>query len=102
MLVIRCREGETVAIGDDVEVTVLAAGAGRVKLGFSAPTSVVVVRRCAELTRRQNQAAINEFDAGMLAKLGPYLSHDPAAGVPCVVSWDTLLSKKDSRQERNG
>src|SRR5262245_41817221 len=57
MLVIRCRQGETLQIGDEVEVAVLALGSGKVKLGVNAPPRVKVLRKALEMTREQNIAA---------------------------------------------
>ena len=86
MLVIRCREGESVSIGDDIEVTVLAAGAGKVKLGFKAPVSVLVARRCMELTRRQNHAAVHGTDSSLIDGLAGYLNRAEPNNLTCIVS----------------
>jgi carbon storage regulator len=85
VLVIRCREGESVSIGDDVEVTVLTAGPGRVKLGFKAPASVVVARQCLELTRKQNHVAVHGTDTSVLGELVAFLSGTQPNSVSCVV-----------------
>jgi len=57
MLVVRRRQGESVVIGDDVEVVILEAGPNRVKLGIMAPRDVLVFRKELELTSQQNRAA---------------------------------------------
>ncbi len=57
MLVIRRRVGETLLIGDEVEVEVLEAGSTQVKLGIRAPRSVGVVRKEIRVVGEQNQAA---------------------------------------------
>jgi len=57
MLVVRRREGESVLIGDDIEVVVLEASANRVKLGITAPREILVFRKELELTREQNRMA---------------------------------------------
>jgi carbon storage regulator len=69
MLVIRCREGETVRIGDDVEITLLAVSARRAKLGVTAPQRVRVARKGAELTRAQNIVSAQLEPAEMLRVL---------------------------------
>jgi carbon storage regulator len=51
------RAGETLQIGEGVEIEVLDARAGRVKLGIVAPASVQIVRKEARLTREENLAA---------------------------------------------
>jgi carbon storage regulator len=57
MLVVRRRQGESVLIGEDIEVVVLEAGGNRVKLGIMAPREILVFRKELELTREQNRMA---------------------------------------------
>ena len=57
MFVIRRKAGESVLVGDGVEITVLEITANRVKLGFVAPAEVAVVRSEILLSRNQNVAA---------------------------------------------
>jgi carbon storage regulator len=45
MLVLTRRSNQSIMIGDDVEVTVLAVAGEKVRLGISAPTEVPVFRR---------------------------------------------------------
>lgn len=45
MLILTRQVGETLLIGDDVKVTVLAVDGYQVKLGTSAPADVVVLRQ---------------------------------------------------------
>ena len=44
MLVLRRKVGERIIINDSIEVTVLCVRGGKVRLGFSAPPSVRVLR----------------------------------------------------------
>jgi carbon storage regulator len=44
MLVLSRKRDESVVIGDNIEVTVLSVGNGRVKLGIRAPRTVSVLR----------------------------------------------------------
>jgi carbon storage regulator len=74
MLVVRRREGESVLIGDDIEVVVLEAGANRVKLGITAPREVLVFRKELELTREQNRVAATA-DALSLSRLASALGN---------------------------
>lgn len=58
MLVITRRKGETVKIGDDIEVVVVEVGDGSVRLGINAPKPTVILR--GELYRaveRENRSA---------------------------------------------
>ncbi len=49
MLVLSRREGETIKIGSDVELTVVSIRGDRVRLGIAAPPEVQIVRE--ELAR---------------------------------------------------
>jgi carbon storage regulator len=44
MLVLSRKNGESIQIGQSIEVKVLEVGGGRVKLGFSAPRDVEIQR----------------------------------------------------------
>ena len=44
MLVLTRRQGESIAIGDDVIVTVLEIRGGQVRLGIVAPSEITVLR----------------------------------------------------------
>lgn len=44
MLILQRKEGESLLIGDEVEVTVLSVEAGRVRLAIQAPRSVTILR----------------------------------------------------------
>ncbi|HOL69836.1 MAG TPA: carbon storage regulator [Bryobacteraceae bacterium] len=65
MLVIRRRAGESVLIGDEVEVRVTEIGSTRVKLCILAPKDVVVLRKEVKLTREANVAAAREAPADL-------------------------------------
>ncbi len=60
MLVIRRRAGETLLIGDDIEIEILEMGSSQVKLGIRAPKNVVVLRKEIQITGQQNLAAAKE------------------------------------------
>jgi carbon storage regulator len=51
------REGESILIGDDIEIRILATGGSRVKIGIAAPRSIPVVAREMKLVRAENIAA---------------------------------------------
>lgn len=72
MLVVRRRQGESVLIGDDIEIVVLEAGANRVKLGIMAPREILVFRKELELTREQNRVAATA-DVTALSRLANVL-----------------------------
>jgi carbon storage regulator len=60
MLVIRRRAGETVLIGEDIEIEILDIGGSQVKLGIRAPKQVTVLRKEIHITGQQNLAASKE------------------------------------------
>ncbi len=57
MFVIRRKAGESVVVGQGIEIHVLEVGNNRVKLGFVAPPEVSVVRHEVLIAGKQNLAA---------------------------------------------
>jgi carbon storage regulator len=57
MLVIRRKHGESVLIGDGIEVTVLEASSGQVTLGVLAPQDVPILRKEISLAAEANRVA---------------------------------------------
>jgi carbon storage regulator len=57
VLVIRRRAGQSVLIGDAIEIEIIEAGPGRVKLGITAPKEILVLRKEISITREQNLSA---------------------------------------------
>jgi carbon storage regulator len=66
VLVIRRRQGESIHIGDAVEIEVIECGPNRVKLGIRAPREVPVIRNEVMLTRKQNLEAAQSILLGKL------------------------------------
>lgn len=58
MLILTRRIGETIRIGDDIEVTVLAVNGNQVRIGTKAPEDVSVHRE--EIYQRIEQQRISE------------------------------------------
>jgi carbon storage regulator len=75
MLVLTRRTGETICLGDDIEIEVLEARPGVVRLGVRAPKSVRVLRAelVAEVAKTNNQSVVT---ADLAAVTG--LKSDPA------------------------
>lgn len=44
MLVLSRREGETIIVGDDIEITILKVRQGKIRIGITAPDDVRIVR----------------------------------------------------------
>jgi len=57
MLVLRRRAGESVLIGDDIEVELLAVSQHGAKIGIRAPKDTIVLRKELKITRDQNAQA---------------------------------------------
>ena len=60
MLVIRRRAGESLFIGDGVEIRILDVGPSQVKLGIEAPKEVTVMRNEVRQTQRVNLDAASQ------------------------------------------
>jgi carbon storage regulator len=75
MLVMSRRQGETILIGDDVEILIAHIGRSRVKVGIRAPRQTPVVAREMKLVREENLAAAARSSqpalSGLIARLKP-------------------------------
>jgi carbon storage regulator len=57
MLMMSRRQGETILIGDDIEIVIAHIGRTRVKVGIRAPRETTVLAREVKLVRDENMAA---------------------------------------------
>jgi carbon storage regulator len=57
MLVLRRRAGESVLIGDDIEVELLAVTPQGAKIGIRAPKDTIVLRKELKVVQQQNALA---------------------------------------------
>jgi carbon storage regulator len=75
MLVMSRRQGETILIGDDIEIVIAHIGRSRVKVGIRAPRQMQVIAREMKLVREENVAAAamppTPALSGLLALLQP-------------------------------
>jgi carbon storage regulator len=69
MLVIRRRLGESLLIGDNVEIEILDATSSHVKLGIRAPKQVTVLRKEIYLTQQQNAMSAGEVSPEAMNRL---------------------------------
>lgn len=78
MLVIRRKVGQTLVIGEDVEIDILESAGSSVKLGIRAPRTIAVARKEIRLVGEQNRAAAQPV-AGLkeIAKRFKTLSPEP-------------------------
>jgi carbon storage regulator len=70
MLVLRRRAGESLFIGDDIEIELLAITAQGAKIGIRAPRETVILRKELKITQQQNEAAaqallLTDFDRAL-------------------------------------
>lgn len=63
MLVVSRKKGESILIGDDIEITIIKLEEGNVKLAISAPKSVTILRKelYKEVTDENKLAIISDF-----------------------------------------
>lgn len=71
MLVLRRKVGETLLIGDDVELVVLGVEGDRVKLGIQAPKEIEIIRKelLDEVTEENKRASAVKPSAELLKQL---------------------------------
>ena len=68
MLVIRRQAGQSILIGENIEIHIVETSPTRVKIGIIAPQEIPVVRKEVRLTRDENQAAARGASPGQLAR----------------------------------
>jgi len=68
VLIIRRRRGESIIIGEDIEIEILETSPTQVKLGISAPKEVTVLRSEIRVTRDVNRAA-SSSDTNKISQL---------------------------------
>lgn len=68
MLILQRKAGESLLIGEDVEITILSVEAGRVRLAIQAPKDVTILRSELKTAAEVNREAAGE-EASPLALL---------------------------------
>jgi carbon storage regulator len=76
MLMMSRREGETILIGDAIEIVITHIGRTRVRVGIRAPRETPVIAREVKLVREENRAAAAAGPpvsalSGLVARLQP-------------------------------
>ena len=69
MLILQRKEGESLLLGEDIEITVLAVETGRVRLAIQAPRDVTILRSELRVAAEANREAADE-EASPLELLG--------------------------------
>lgn len=72
MMVMRRRAGESILIGDDIEIHITHIGRTRVKIAIDAPRDVPVVAQEVKLARDENLAASRAHCEGLSSLLRRY------------------------------
>jgi carbon storage regulator len=80
MLVMRRRAGESILIGEDIEIQIMHIGESRIKIGICAPKSVAVGMKEVRLVGQENLAAAQQRSAAALRNLLDRLTVAPAGG----------------------
>lgn len=82
MLILQRRPGESLRIGNDIEVTVVAIEGGKVRLAISAPKDITILRSELVGARDTNRDAAMEQapPSELLSMLDGLLSSAPATG----------------------
>jgi len=78
MLVMRRRAGESILIGEDIEIQILHIGESRIKIGIMAPKSVPVTMKEVQLVRQENVAAAQMRSVAALRGMLERLIDGPA------------------------
>lgn len=82
MLVIRRKQGESILIGEGIEIEVIDISPGRVKIGIKAPPEVPILRKEIRLVGHQNEAAARTLARALEALLGPHPAGAAASPQP--------------------
>ncbi|MDQ3934757.1 MAG: carbon storage regulator CsrA [Actinomycetota bacterium] len=78
MLVLTRKSNQSIMIGDDIEVSVLAIMGEKVRIGIEAPRSVPVFRKEVYLEIQQDSSKPEEDRKAVDAALGELQSQEPA------------------------
>jgi carbon storage regulator CsrA len=98
VLILWRSSGQTMTVGEGVEIQVLDTRHNRVKLGIVAPDSVSIVRGEARITREENRAAALSAGHGVIETLLRRLPQDVTH--PKREARDTRRQEVDSLNSR--
>ena len=98
MLILQRRAGESIRIGEDIEITVVSTEGGRVRLSISAPKEVTILRSELIGARETNLDAAMEqvAPAELLTMLDGLLPPSPNTQAVTPVK---LLTKKEHKKD---
>jgi len=96
MLIMSRRAGETILIGDDIEIVIAHIGRSRVKVGIRAPRQTQVIARELKLVREENRAAAAR---SMEAQLPGLLSRLKTASQVFAARSEKVRDRQDAGTE---
>ncbi|HEX3745569.1 MAG TPA: carbon storage regulator [Bryobacteraceae bacterium] len=73
MLIMARRQGETILIGDDIEIVIAHIGRSRVKVGIRAPREMTVVAQEVQMVGDENRAAAEAPSPAVLQSILAHL-----------------------------
>jgi carbon storage regulator len=76
----RRRAGESILIGEDIEIQILHIGESRIKIGITAPKSVPVTMKEVKLVGEENLAAAQLHSVAALRTMLDRLIDGPTGG----------------------
>src|SRR5436190_3832028 len=80
MLVMSRRQGETILIGDEIEIVIAHVGRSRVKVGIRAPRQMQVIAREMKLVSEENLRAAGASASALTHLMGRLLPRAVGAG----------------------
>ena len=93
MLVMSRREGESILIGEEIEIVIAHLARSRVKVGIRAPREVAVVAGEWKLVREENFAAAQGNAAGVIAGI---LANRRTCAQDSAVAPDEVADRQDA------
>lgn len=98
MLIIRRRRGESIVIGEDIEIEILETSPTQVKLGISAPKDVTVLRSEIRVTRDVNRVASSQAaDPEKLNQLVEQLRDTTLSAAPLTPEASSVVSPDEKK-----
>jgi len=82
MLMMSRREGETILIGEEIEIVIAHIGRSKVRVGIRAPRSTLVQALEAKLVREENLAAARPSVAALSSLIEKFSSRGSRSPIP--------------------
>jgi carbon storage regulator len=82
MMVMRRRAGETILIGDNIEIHITHIGRTRVKIAIDAPRDIPVMAKEVKLARDENLAAAQAHSGALHSLLARYTASGGTSNAP--------------------